>query len=273
MSEIFHDEAADSQAIIKGFYDWIRDYWVTISRSPRGESMHMLNFGYWLSDDDSLFQAQVNMRDHVFSHLSDFRPGAEGLEVGCGIGGMTAFMAGRGYRITCLDIVQEQLQRARTLIREQGLGDAVNFSIGNSMAIPLRDACFDFIYCLESAFHYHDKPAFLRESLRVLKSGGEAVIADITCQDNTKVTFGHGNFFTDSATWRSMIDVAGFELIRHEKIGPRVYEPLHLYLSDVTKQKEFRNRVGRFWSRVLTNYADLAMQGIMDYEIFKVRKP
>lgn len=273
MSEIFHDQAAGSQAIVKEFYDWIRDYWVTISRSPRGESMHMLNFGYWLNEDDSLFQAQAHMRDHIFGHLSGLPAGAEGLEVGCGIGGMTAFVAGRGYRVTCLDIVHEQLQRARALVRERGLSDAVRFSMGNSMAIPLRDACFDFIYCLESAFHYHDKPAFLRESRRVLKRGGEAVIADITCEDNSRVTFGRGNFFADSTTWRRMIDAAGFELIRHEKIGPRVYQPLHRYLCGVTKRKEFRSRVGRFWSRVLTNYADLAMQGIMDYEIFRVRKP
>ena len=273
MSKIFHGEAPDSQAMVKEFYDWIRDYWVTISRSPQGESMHMLNFGYWLEQDNTLFQAQANMRDHVFGHLSGLPSGAEGLEVGCGIGGMTAFVAGRGYQVTCLDIVHEQLLRARALIRAQGLGDAVRFSLGNSMAIPVRDAYFDFIYCLESAFHYHDKPAFLRESRRVLKSGGEAVIADITCEDNARVTFGRGNFFADSATWRSMIEAAGFELIRHEKIGPQVYEPLRRYLSGVTKQKELRSRVGRFWSRVLTNYAELAVQGIMDYEIFKLRKP
>jgi cyclopropane fatty-acyl-phospholipid synthase-like methyltransferase len=273
MSETLPDQDAADQRIVRDFYNWIRDFWISISRSPQGESLDMLNFGYWLMPDDDLHRAQNNMREHVLAMLPSLPRGACGLEVGCGIGGMTAYMVEQGFSITCLDLVTEQLLRARKLTRCRGLEPSVRFVRGNSMAIPFADEAFDFLYCLESAFHYPDKHAFLHDAMRVVRPGATLVIADITCADNSRVTFGRGNFFASSGAWIHLIRLSGFELLRHERIGQQVYEPLRRYLARVTRIPEYRTQVGRFWTRVLTNYAELARDGLMDYELFALRKP
>ena len=48
----------------------------------------------------------------------------------------------------------------------------------------VEDNSIDFLINIESAFHYPDKPAFLRQVYRVLKPGGSFLIADILTTNN-----------------------------------------------------------------------------------------
>lgn len=87
------------------------------------------------------------------------------LELGCGTGHWLEILAEAGCHPTGLDPSPSMLAKAR----EAGHG---TLTLGSAEAIPLADARFDRVYCVNAFHHFTDKPAALREAKRVLAPGG-----------------------------------------------------------------------------------------------------
>ena len=108
----------------------------------------------------------------------DLRPGHDVLDVACGRG-MSTFMihqrAGSG-RVVGVDFLPENIRAAHTLFA--GYSN-LSYRQGDAGNLDFADASFDRIHCLEAAFHFPDKPQFLRECRRVLRPGGRLVLVDI----------------------------------------------------------------------------------------------
>ncbi len=253
------------------FYAWIRDHWTEMSCNDRGESTGMLNFGLWDKSTKKMFDAQENLRQLVANNLGELPPAARGLEIGCGIGGAAIkLVQERNVVLTCLDLVPAQLEIGREFARKAGVAGKIEFCPGSSMDMPLRDEMFDFSYCIESSFHYPDKLAFFRENFRVLKPGAVAVIADITCENNSLVTFKKGNYFCSADETRQLMLEAGFIVEEVICIGNQVFHPLRDYVENFNAGQ--RDKLYRYWNLVLRNYAKLFDQGNMGYEVFVLRK-
>jgi ubiquinone/menaquinone biosynthesis C-methylase UbiE len=257
---------------IGDFYAWIRDYWTDMARSEDGAESGMLNFGFWPDGVTTMHDAQHSLRRLVLDAIQPFAPEALGLEVGCGIGGAAVgTLLDYPVRLSCLDLVPAQIERARSLADQRGVADRAEFCVGSSMDMPFENCQFDFAYCLESSFHYPDKTKFFSELSRVLKPGAMTVIADITCEDNASVTFRRGNHFSGIEEMKQLMTVAGFQIEQVIRIGNQVFVPLHQFVEAYSQGR--RGKLYRYWNLVLRNYRVLATQGLMGYDIFIGRKP
>jgi MPBQ/MSBQ methyltransferase len=100
------------------------------------------------------------------------------LDVGCGIGGTSRFIAKQRpqWTVTGISISPEQVDRASAIAIQQNVFN-VDFRCCDAMAMPFPDASFDVVWSCESAEHMPDKNAFIKECMRVLKPGGRFVLA------------------------------------------------------------------------------------------------
>jgi SAM-dependent methyltransferase len=100
------------------------------------------------------------------------------LDAGCGYGRIAIPLAARGYRVSGLDLTAPLLISAQ----EAALTEGVRLPLvtGSMTRLPFRDASFDAVICLWSAYYEVLDPAgqvrTLAEMWRVLDDGGLAVI-------------------------------------------------------------------------------------------------
>ena len=102
------------------------------------------------------------------------------LDVCSGMGGPARWLAHRlGCRITGLDFTLSRVEAARRLTQRVSLTDLVDFVHGDATAMALPNAQFDVVMSQEAWLHVPDKPAVIRECVRVLKSGGVLAFTDV----------------------------------------------------------------------------------------------
>lgn len=111
-------------------------------------------------------EAELNLLPPVMT-------GLEAIELGCGTGYVSAWMARRGARVTAIDLSPNQLQTARRLARRHGAD--ITFIEGNAEATGLPDASFDFAISEYGAAIWCPPEIWLQEAWRLLRPGGRLV--------------------------------------------------------------------------------------------------
>ncbi|MCE5259049.1 MAG: class I SAM-dependent methyltransferase [Chloroflexi bacterium] len=101
--------------------------------------------------------------------LPDVR-GLQGLDVGCGEGYNTRLAAGRGARMTALDVSPQFIARAIDAERQQPLG--TRYLLASGSHLPFADASFDFVMSTMCLMDMPDYQGAVNEVARVLRSGG-----------------------------------------------------------------------------------------------------
>ena len=100
----------------------------------------------------------------IFDRISKFiPPPADAIEIGCGTGIVSSFLAEKGYRVTGCEYYQEAIHMAWP-----------GFKIiqGDAKNIPFEDNCFDIAGLFDVIEHFDDDRKLLREATRVVKCGG-----------------------------------------------------------------------------------------------------
>ena len=274
------NSAPEHSEQINHFYRWIRSYLAELSRATDGEISHAINFGYWEADCTNLYDAQLAFFNLIKNFLSPLEQDHHGVEVGCGIGGYAIrLLQSSPINLTCYDLLNEHLSITREYAQEKGVEDRLNTIQGNSMNMTsIADESLDFMYCVESSFHYDEKQKFFNEVYRVLKPGASFVYADITCEDVSRITFKSGNHFSGREELDQCITTAGLNIIEHRDIGDQVYVPLQRYteyFNDELLQEPAgsdKAKVGKYWDLVLNNYTKLHKKNQMGYQVYKTRK-
>jgi SAM-dependent methyltransferase len=99
--------------------------------------------------------------------------GRDALELGCGTGYVSAWMARRGARPVGLDPTWEQLRSARAFQRQFGIEYPL-VSAG-AESVPLADESFDVVISEYGASIWSDPYLWVSEAARLLRPGGELV--------------------------------------------------------------------------------------------------
>jgi ubiquinone/menaquinone biosynthesis C-methylase UbiE len=140
----------------------------------------MLHYPLYVKETDSFIQGQQNLTDYCISLLEPLKD-KEVIEIGCGNGVQTLYINEnhKPSTITGIDLNKNNIDIANS---EKKLGNSENvwFVVGDAQHlknIPSESA--DVLLNIESAFHYPDKTAFLKEIHRVLRPGGQFLVADI----------------------------------------------------------------------------------------------
>lgn len=138
--------------------EWAPEY---IRAGERNWSQAQPTWGIW-----GVPEAQLRM-------LPDRAEGLDAIELGCGTGYVSAWLARRGARPVGIDNSEAQLQTARRLQQEHGL----EFPLlhGNAEAVPYPDASFDFAISEYGASIWCDPHAWIPEAARLLRPGGRLV--------------------------------------------------------------------------------------------------
>jgi SAM-dependent methyltransferase len=99
--------------------------------------------------------------------------GRDAIELGCGTGYVSDWLARRGARPVGIDNSEAQLATARSFQQEFGL----DFPLlhGNAEEVPYPDASFDLAISEYGASIWCDPYAWIPEAARLLRPGGELV--------------------------------------------------------------------------------------------------
>jgi SAM-dependent methyltransferase len=105
--------------------------------------------------------------------LPDDMAGLDAIELGCGTGYVSAWMARRGARVVGIDNSDRQLDTARRLAAEHEV--ALTLVHGDAEHVPYPDASFDFAVSEYGAAIWCDPLVWIPEAHRILRPGGSLV--------------------------------------------------------------------------------------------------
>lgn len=105
--------------------------------------------------------------------LLDDVAGLDAIELGCGTGYVSAWLARRGARPVGIDASAAQLANARRFQAEHG----IDFPLihGDAAAVPYPDGSFDLAISEYGACLWRDPEAWVPEAARLLRPGGRLV--------------------------------------------------------------------------------------------------
>jgi cyclopropane fatty-acyl-phospholipid synthase-like methyltransferase len=154
----------------------IRDHYDSMAQVYRlfwGEHLH---HGLFLSGDERPRRAQEQMLDFCVQLLA-LAPGAAVLDVGCGYGGTSVYLARNyGARVTGITLSRKQAQFAGRSAKRHGVHDRVNFVVANAEDYAFAQSNYDLIWTMESSEHFLDKRAYFKKVANALRLRGQVLV-------------------------------------------------------------------------------------------------
>ena len=150
---------------IRDHYDRLASFY----RAFWGEDIH---HGYWEAEE-SADEAQLNLIKRL-ADAAEIARGDRVLDVGCGTGGSSVWLAGqRGCEVTGITISEVQIELARKRAEEAGVSDRVAFQKMDANDLDMPPNSFDAVWVIECSEHLLEKSRFIRQASRVLRPGGK----------------------------------------------------------------------------------------------------
>src|SRR5207253_92070 len=102
------------------------------------------------------------------------------LDVGCGIGGPSRYLASvHGCHVTGLDLTEEYCRVSTILAERTGLADRLSYIPGDARDLPFGDGAFDVVWTQHAAMNIPRKDRLYAEMARVLRPGGQLAVYDL----------------------------------------------------------------------------------------------
>ncbi len=109
------------------------------------------------------------------------RPGQKIVDVGCGTGDFTRYLAkisNRKARILGIDSNEKSIQAATTDSKKAGHYRLVSYKVGDVYKIPLEDSYADLTCCRTLLMHLTEPVKAVKEMARITKTGGSVVAVE-----------------------------------------------------------------------------------------------
>jgi len=223
------------------------DYYIAMNESLRKIDGNYTMLHYPLDGEDmsTFSQAQKNLTDYCILKLPELSD-KEVLEIGCGNGVQSMYIYEKyapGF-FTGVDLNHGNIMIANELTGDIP-GNNIKFIVDDAQNLStVKDNSVDIVINIESAFHYPDKSAFIREVHRVLKPGGHFLIADILTKSEKKkgplshwkrrMQFNHWPLFK----YVENINLIGLNLLLSEDITHSIIEGYKKYRNWISDLKE-----------------------------------
>src|SRR5262245_43247174 len=154
----------------------------------------------------------------------DLKPTDHVLDVGCGLGGATRYIAATfGCPVTGIDLTPQYIATAEELARRTGLADRIAYRIASALAMPFADGAFDAALTLHVAMNIKDRAGFYREVARVLKPGAAFCVYDVMKGHNDALRFpvpwaesAATSHLTTPQEMQALLAAAGFDVMEVE---------------------------------------------------------
>jgi len=114
------------------------------------------------------------------AQIAGIERGAAILDAGSGLGGPSRYLAGiYGCRVIGVDLSPSFVAVARLLAQRTGLNALVSYQIGDLLALPFPDNCFDVVWTQHVVMNVPDRERVYREFRRMLRPGGKLAFYDV----------------------------------------------------------------------------------------------
>jgi SAM-dependent methyltransferase len=234
------------------------------------EDSDFSNFGYWDEGTTGPRQACENLVNRLQSLLPD-KSGTI-LDVACGKGETTRCLLANHApeAITAINISERQLEHGRTL------APGVDFRCMDAVNLEFADESFDNVMCVEAAFHFDTREAFLREALRVLRPGGALALSDILMTlegERSRPYRTEANYLAGVEAYRKLLAAVGFTDVYIADVTEQSWFPFFRYTVDFLHEKFLRRQIDEPTLRrhLGTNYGHV--HDLENYLIVSARKP
>ena len=194
------------------------------------------------------------------------------LDVGCGLGGPSAWLARlTGCTVIGVDVMESSIRGLRHLFPE------LSGAVASMRSLPLRAETFDGAWALGALEMVADKPTASEEIYRVLRPGAPFVIYDFVL---TGVASGHvpvADRFSAPEDTKACLEKAGFVIRRAEPLSELTPTPDDWTRARDAVREDVRAKHGddrryRVVQEELASFRDLVRRGVIGDWLFVAAK-
>jgi ubiquinone/menaquinone biosynthesis C-methylase UbiE len=235
----------------------------------------MLHYPFFESESDSFVKAQANLTDYCISLLEPIE-NKEVVEIGCGNGVQSLYIwqKFKPAKITGIDLSTANIEIAISE-KERMNAEVVSFLVDDAQDMKnIPSDSVDVLLSIESAFHYPDKTAFLKEVHRVLKPGGQFLIADILTKPSEKRfklwSNSMSHHFWSHRQYNEVFKRLELEILKNEDISENIRKGWAMYkkwLPEIKRESLIQNIAFRIFY-VLNARINLYLLKKQQYQVF-----
>jgi ubiquinone/menaquinone biosynthesis C-methylase UbiE len=193
------------------------------------------------SDSKSVMAADIMDREVNEFFFANCSKGDKVLDIGCGHGIVSEYLAERGIDMWAMDISEKLLDNFKARIAGKNL--PIEITRGDAYNTPYKDGQFDVVVARMFLPHFPDWPLVLKEMTRITKPGGKMLV-HFSSAENTALGKTIGDKYCDFASSPDTADPWRFYAETDDKELQKICAPLGLQVVQRTPVSFFlHNRV------------------------------
>ncbi|HEX6337596.1 MAG TPA: class I SAM-dependent methyltransferase [Jiangellaceae bacterium] len=166
---------------------------------------HASDYDAWY--DSELGRYADSVEKGLIEELAEPVPGERALDIGCGTGNHSIWLASKGLIVTGLD--ESPAMLAVAAAKTSGSGLAVDWVHGDAAALPFTGERFDLVVSVATMEFVEARGKVLRDAMRLLRPGGRLVLGLLTrdspwgefylreAEERADSVFANAHFFTE----------------------------------------------------------------------------